>query len=116
MIKQLRQKCFNLEIENENLVKLVTDLIDITAELDKRVLSLEDSSLTREVFNIKGVELERRLSKLENVSQDTNRIETGGTLVSWVDMVNKRTTDLNDLHPTPLPEIQTKIMTSEMVD
>ena len=55
------------------------DLIDVTAELDKRVSNLEDSSLTHEVLHIKSVELEKRLSKLENVSQDTNLIDTGGT-------------------------------------
>jgi hypothetical protein len=72
--------------------------------------------LTHEVFNIKSVELERRLTKLEKVSQDTNRIEAEGALVSWSDVVNKRTTVLNNLQPTPLPEIQTKIMTSVLVD
>ena len=36
LVKNLRQKCFNLEIENENLAKLITDLIDVTSELEKK--------------------------------------------------------------------------------
>ena len=59
MVKNLRQKCFNLEIENENLAKLITDLIDVTSELEKRALKLEDLSLTQEDFKNKSVEFEK---------------------------------------------------------
>ena len=116
LVKNLRQKCFNLEIEYENLAKLITDLIDVTSELEKRVLKLEDSSLTKEDFKKKSVEFEKRFHRLEDVRQDTNQIASEGALGSWVDVVGKRTTATNNFEPTPLPEIQTKNMISVLVD
>ena len=80
------------------------------------MLKLEDSSLTKEDFKKKSVEFEKRLHRLEDVRQDINQIASEGALGSWVDVVGKRTTATNNFEPTPLPEIQTKIMTSVLVD
>ena len=103
-LKALRLKCFNIEIENENLIKVINDLVDVTDDLTNRIMVLESANLENSNIKLKMMALEDRLTKSEKERDEqkeskciemksADSAESNNQGFQWVDVVRgeKRT-------------------------
>ena len=133
-VKALRQKCFNIEIENENLIKVINDLVDVTDDLTHRITVLESVNQENSNIKLKMMTLEDRLTKLENERDEqkesqciemksADSAQTNNQGFQWVDLVRgkKKTTmnannDVERVQAQQIPDVQTKIMANLVAD